>query len=250
MPFVNVERKQAAAVVTLTRPPVNAINEQVVAEVSQAFRDLERDNTVTSVVLTGGGKFFSFGLDVPGLYDHTPEQFQSFLISFCGLCRQIFLFPKPVVAAVNGHAVAGGCVLLLPCDVRIAADIPMKIGLTEITLGASLFASTVEMLRYWLTNQHAERLLLIGSMFDAHEALRIGLFDQVVEQSSLQASALQKAAELAAHYGPGYETLRRHIRQPIADRWMARENISIDEFVNIWYSPETRRKTREVTIRS
>ncbi|MBI5267845.1 MAG: enoyl-CoA hydratase/isomerase family protein [candidate division Zixibacteria bacterium] len=250
MPLVNVERLQSTAVVTLSRPPVNAINEQVVAELSQAFRDLERDNTITSIVLTGGGKFFSFGLDVPELYDHTPEQFRSFLISFCALCRQLFLFPKPIVAAINGHAVAGGCVLLLPCDARIAADIPMKVGLTEITLGASLFASTVEMLRYWLTNQHAERLLLVGSMFDAREAQRIGLFDQVVEKTNLQTAALQKAAELATHHGPGYEALRRHIRQPVADRWMAREDISIDEFVSIWYTPETRRKTREVKIRS
>jgi 3,2-trans-enoyl-CoA isomerase len=249
MPSVGIERIQSTAVVTLSRPPVNAINEQVVAEFSEAFLDLEHNPAVHSAILTGAGKFFSFGLDVPQLYDHSPAQFRSFVQSFCALCRQLFLFPKPIVAAVNGHAVAGGCVLLLPCDARVAADIPMKIGLTEITLGASLFAGTVEMLRYWLTNQHAERLLLVGSMFDAREAQRIGLFDQIVEPGSLQAAALQKTTELATHYGYGYQVLRRHIRQPVADQWMAREDVSIDEFVRIWYSPEVRRRAREVKIR-
>ena len=250
MPCVIIERSQTTGVVTLSRPPVNAINEQVIADLSETFLNLEHDPTIHSAVLTGAGKFFSFGLDVPEMYDHSPAQFRSFLQSFCALCRQLFLFPKPLVAAVNGHSVAGGCVLLLPCDIRIAADIPMKIGLTEITLGASLFASTVEMLRYWLTNQHAERLLLAGSIFDAREALHIGLFDQIIEPGGLQTAAIQKAAELATHYGPGYEALRNHIRQPLADRWMVREDVSIDEFVKIWYSPETRRRTREIKIRS
>jgi len=162
----------------------------------------------------------------------------------------MFLFPKPIVAALNGHAVAGGCVLALPCDTRIAADVTMSMALNEVALGASLFASTVEMLRYRLRNAEAEQLLLTGRMIDTKEALRIGLVDQVVEGSNLLPTALSRAQELAAQYGPGYVALRRLIRQRVADRWLRREEASIEEFVRIWYTPETRAKTRLVQIRN
>jgi enoyl-CoA hydratase len=162
----------------------------------------------------------------------------------------MFLFQKPIVAAINGHAVAGGCVMTLPCDSRIAASAPMSISLNEVTLGASLFASTVEMLRYWVSNSTAEEMLLTGRTMDTKEALRIGLLERIVEGPNLLPAALLKAQELAAQYGPGYEALRRLIRQPIADRWLDREEASIAEFVRIWYTPETRAKTKLVQIRS
>lgn len=250
MDFVTIERNDSSAVVVLARGKVNAIDRQVLAELSSAFTQIERDDTFTSIVLTGRGKFFSFGLDVPALYDLSPEEFTNFLTSLCGLCTHLFLLPKPIVAAVNGHAVAGGCMLLLPCDARIAADQPMSIGLTEVALGASLFASTAEMLRYLVSNQSAERMLLTGKTFDGLGARQIGLIDEVVEPSALLPSAISRAGELAQHYGPGYKSLRRLIRQPIADRWESREAKSIEDFVRIWYSPDTRAKTRQVHIRS
>lgn len=249
MEFVTIERHHSTAVITLARGRVNAIDQQLVSEVSTTLSELAEDASVTSLVLTGRGKFFSFGLDVPALYDLTPDEFTGFLQAFCGLCRDLFLFPKPIVAAINGHAMAGGCVLTLPCDTRIATDTAASISLNEVTLGASLFASTVEMLRYWVRNQEAEQLLLTGRMIDAKEAQRLGLVDQIVEASNLLLAALSRAGELAAQYGPGYVALRRLIRQPVADRWLEREDESIKEFVRIWYTQETRHKTRQVQIR-
>lgn len=250
MEFVTIDRHESTAILTLARGRVNAIDQQLVSELSSAFTELKTDASVRSVVLTGRGKFFSFGLDVPAIYDISPDEFTVFLRAFCGLCRDMFLFPKPIVAAVNGHAVAGGCVIMLPCDARLAADVPMSIALSEVTLGASLFASTVEMLRYWIGNAKAEEMLLTGRTIDAKEAHRIGLVEQIVEASSLLPTALSRAKELAAQYGPGYEALRRLIRQPIADRWLDAEEASIAEFVRIWYTPETRAKTKLVQIRS
>jgi enoyl-CoA hydratase/carnithine racemase len=250
MEFVTIDRHESTAMVTLARGRVNAIDQQLVSDLSTALEELRKDASVRSLVLTGRGKFFSFGLDVPALYDLTPDEFTNFLRAFCGLCREMFLFPKPIVAAVNGHAVAGGCVIMLPCDARIAADVPMSIALSEVTLGASLFAGTVEMLRYWVSNSTTEEMLLTGRTIDTKEAHRIGLVDQIVEASNLLPAALSRAQKLAAQYGPGYETLRRLIRRPIADRWLDTEEASIAEFVRIWYSPETRAKTKLVQIRS
>jgi enoyl-CoA hydratase/carnithine racemase len=250
MEFVSIERHDQTAVVTLLRGKVNAIDRQVVAELSAVFDEIERDDTIRSVVLTGRGKFFSFGLDVPALYDLTPDEFTTFLKNFCGLCAELFLFPKPIVAAVNGHAVAGGCMLVIPCDAGIAVNTPINIALTEVMLGASLFASTVEMLRYRVSSKTAETLLLTGKSLDANSARTAGLIDEVVPLSELMPKAIAKAGNLAAHYGPGYKAIRRLIRQPIAERWGSREDESISEFVRIWYSRETRAKTKLITIRS
>lgn len=250
MEFFSIERHNSTAVLIFSRGKVNAIDQQVVSEVSAVLDEIERDNSIQSVVLTGRGKFFSFGLDVPALYNLPPADFTDFLSSFCSLCLRMFLFPKPIVAAVNGHAVAGGCVLLLPFDTRIAADQAMSIGLTEVTLGAALFASTVEMTRYWVSNKAAEKMLLTGETFDVRGAREIGLIDEIVEPEKLLSVAIQRAGELAQHYGPGYQALRRLIRQPIADRWREREALSIEEFVRIWYSPDTRAKTKLIQIKS
>ncbi len=250
MEFVTIERHDQTAVVSLSRGKVNAIDRQVVAELSAVFAEIERDDTIRSVVLTGRGKFFSFGLDVPALYDLTPDEFTIFLKNFCGLCAELFLFPKPIVAAVNGHAVAGGCMLLIPCDARIAVDTPINIALTEVMLGAALFASTVEMLRYRVSNQTTETLLLTGKSLTANSAQEVGLVNEVVPLESLLQTAITKAGERAANYGAGYKAIRRLIREPIAERWRSREEESIREFVQIWYSPETRAKTKLITIRS
>ncbi len=250
MEFVSIERHDHTAVVTLSRGKVNAIDRQVVAELSAVFDEIERDDSIQSVVLTGRGKFFSFGLDVPALWDLTPDEFTTFLKNFCGLCAELFLFPKPIVAAVNGHAVAGGCMLVIPCDAGMAVDTPINIALTEVMLGAALFASTVEMLRYRVSSQTAEQLLLTGKSLTANSAREIGLVNEVVPPESLLSTAIAKAGELAAHYGPGYKSIRRLIREPIAERWRSREEESISEFVRIWYSRETRAKTKLITIRS
>ena len=250
MEFVSIERHDQTAVVTLSRGKVNAIQQQVVAELREAFAEIERDNSIRSVVLTGRGKFFSFGLDVPSLYDLPPDEFGNFLKDFCGICAELFLFPKPIVAAVNGHAVAGGCMLLIPCEAVIAVDAPINIALTEVILGASLFASTVEMLRYRVSNHVAEQLLLTGKSLTASSARTAGLVDEVASTEHLLPKAIAKAGELATHYGPGYKAIRRLIREPIAERWRSREEASIAEFVGVWYSSETRAKTKLITIRS
>jgi enoyl-CoA hydratase/carnithine racemase len=140
--------------------------------------------------------------------------------------------------------------LVLPCDSRIAVDTPINIALTEVKLGAALFASTVEMLRYVVGNQTAEEMLLTGKTYSADSARTVGLITDIVPAGQLLPSAIAKASELASQYGPGYKAIRRLIREPIAERWRSREEDSIKEFVSNWYSPETRAKTKLITIRS
>lgn len=246
--FLNISNQDGIAVVTLSRGKVNAINDEVVAELSDALKSLVRDKTVKALVLTGNGKFFSFGLDVPELYNYSPKKMTAFITIFSKLCRDLFLFPRPVVAAVNGHATAGGCLLALTAEYRLLANTNAKMSLHEVSFGASLFPSAVEMLRYAVGNTHAEVILLSGKMFEPAEALGLGLVNELVEESKLLDTARLKAQKLAHNFSPAFTSLKRLVRQPIVDQWSKREKKSIDEWIEIWYSPKTREKIKQIKI--
>src|SRR5262245_32773085 len=117
MPDVTVAA--GVATVTLARGKVNALDEATVDDLRAAFRRLTADDAVRAVVLTGSGSFFSFGWDVPALYAYPKEAFRQFVTKFTDLYAELYLHPRPLVAALNGHTVAGGCMLAIACDLRL-----------------------------------------------------------------------------------------------------------------------------------
>lgn len=148
--------------------------------------------------------------------------------------------PKPVVAAIGGHAIAGGCMLALACDYRVMAPGKARISLNEITFGASIFAISAEQLRFAVGSHNA---LISGSMHDADEALTLGLIDSASEDF------MTPARELAAKPPAAYASMKSLLRKPIVDEYSRREMQSIREFVEIWYSPETWANLQGITIR-
>src|SRR5262245_9092749 len=122
MEHVSVTIEDGIAVIRLERGKVNAIDERVVEELAGCLQQLAADPQARAVILTGTGKFFSFGFDIPKMLAWPEEVFSDFLSKFTALYRDLFRFPKPVVAALNGHAVAGGCMLALACDTRVMAS--------------------------------------------------------------------------------------------------------------------------------
>ena len=126
------------AVLVLSRGKVNALDEPTIGELEDRFRELETDEAVRAVIFSGEGKFFSFGFDVPEFLAFSKEEFTAYVTAFSGLYTYMFLYPKPLVAALNGHAVAGGCMLALACDGRVMAAGNAKIALNEITFGSTI----------------------------------------------------------------------------------------------------------------
>lgn len=120
------------AVLTLDRPPANALTRAFFEEMTTRLEQLERDDSVRAVVLTGTGAFFSAGLDLFEVFDAPAAEFQAFTAAFDAGFAALFGFPKPVVAAVNGHAIAGGIVLAAAADLRLLAAGTAKLGLTEV----------------------------------------------------------------------------------------------------------------------
>ncbi|HET9035066.1 MAG TPA: enoyl-CoA hydratase/isomerase family protein [Myxococcaceae bacterium] len=249
MTFVNMEFRDGLATVRLQRGKVNALNEQVVDELSGCFRELEADPGVGGILLTGTGKFFSFGFDIPEFLDAPKEDFYRYLRKFTGLYRELFVHPRPVVAALNGHTVAGGCMLASACDVRVMVKEHARIGLNEIGFRSSVFAGSVELLRFWVGSRRAQEVLYGGALYTAEQALALGLIDAVVPEGALLAEAKGRLLELAGKSSEAFRSVKRLLRQPVAEEMQRREDASIREFVEIWYSMETRAELEKIQIR-
>ncbi len=249
MHFVNVDIRGGVAKITLNRPKVNAINERVVLELAQCLNEIRRDDTAKALILTGEGSFFSFGFDVPELYQYEKKDFTEFMLNFSDMLRNVFLFPKPVVAALNGHTIAGACILALACDYRLMVAEKAKISLNEITFGSTLFSSAVEMLRFLVGSRNASTILYSGRMYSADEAVRLGLIDKAVERGDLLNSARSIAEDYMNTDAPAFRGIKHLLRQQAADYIKGIEKDSVREFVDIWYSESVRASLRKVVIK-
>jgi len=249
MTFVHLTVHGGIATIRLERGKVNALNEQVVDELSSCLGDLETDPAVRGVLLTGTGKFFSFGFDIPGFLGTPKEEFGGYLRKFTTLYRELFLHLRPVVAALNGHAVAGGCMLATACDLRVMVKDNARIGLNEISFGSSLFAGSLELLRFWVGDRRAQEIAYGGELYGAEQALSLGLVDATTTAAALLDDSRKRLEVLAAKPGPAFTRIKRLLRQPVLEAFQGREEASIREFVEIWYSAETRAELEKITIR-
>ncbi len=250
MNFISVSMKEGIATVTLNRGKVNALNEPLIEKLQGCIAGIEMDRSVRSVILTGQGKFFSFGFDIPEFLSYPKEPFTRYLTKFTDLYTSLFLFSKPIVAALNGHTIAGGCMLALACDSRIMVSGKAKISLNEINFGSTVFAGSVEMLKFCVGHKNAGTILCSGAMYSAEEAIRLGLIDRISSQEDLMDDAGKAARDLAGKDEAAFKSLKGLLRKPVAEEMVKREKDSIREFVDIWYSEKTRRNLEEIKIHS
>jgi enoyl-CoA hydratase/carnithine racemase len=249
MKFIKVLHKKEIAVVKMKRGKVNALNPEILHELHDAFDKLEKDKNTQVVLFTGHGKFFSFGLDVPELLTYSREKFTGFLADFTNLYTKMFVFPKPLIGVINGHAIAGGCMLALACDRRIMVMGNAKISLNEVTFGASVFAGSVEMLKSCVGHRNGERILYSGYMYDCEEALLMGLVDRMTTEEELDDTARDAARDFIKNDLKAFRAIKLLLRSPVAENMRSREEESIKEFVKVWYSDSTQKQLKEIKIK-
>jgi len=246
--FIHVSKDGEIATVTLSRGKVNALNEPMVEEITTSLEDLATDNEVKSIIFTGSGKFFSFGFDVPEFLSYPKNDFVRYLETFTNLYTYVFSFPKPIVAALNGHTIAGGCMLATACDLRLMVTGKARISLNEITFGAPVFAGSLEMLRYCVGSRNAQSIVYSGAMYSAEEAFQLGLVDQVSAEDALAEDARKIAQELAQKDSSAFRSIKHLLRKPVAEEMIKRERDAIHEFVDIWYSEQTWENLKAIKI--
>jgi enoyl-CoA hydratase len=194
-----IERDGATAIVTINRPQVrNALNTPTLDELRRAILDLKHDDTVRAIVLTGAGeKAFVAGADINELAVMTPTGGREHAIRGQHVFDLVEQMGKPVIAAINGFALGGGCELAMACAIRLAAD-TARLGQPEINLGLIPGYAGTQRLARIVGKGRALELLLSGDQIPAQEALRIGLVNRVVPAGELMAEARKLAAALAA----------------------------------------------------
>jgi enoyl-CoA hydratase len=201
MSFENilVDRDGPSAVITINRPKVlNALNTQTLDELRRAILDLKQDAGVRAVVITGAGeKSFVAGADINELAVQTPAAGREHAIRGQHVLDLIEHLGKPVIAAINGYALGGGCELAMACTIRIAAD-TARLGQPEINLGLIPGYAGTQRLGRIVGRGRALELLLTGDQIPAQEALRLGLVNRVVPAAELMTEARKLAATLAA----------------------------------------------------
>jgi enoyl-CoA hydratase len=200
MTNIGIETIDRIAVLTIDRPDVrNALDRETVREVTSALADLEHDDGVGALIITGGGTtVFVAGADIRQLRDRTRDDGLAAINS--SLFAAIERWGKPTIAAINGHALGGGCELALACDLRIAAD-HATLGQPEVGLGIIPAAGATQRLPRLVGLGRAKQLILTGEAIDAQTALEWGLVNAVVAGPELLATARRWAARILSR-GP------------------------------------------------
>ena len=190
----------------------NAINADLLGALGEALDQAEAERS--AILLSGRDGFFSGGLDLKTLPTLEPDALVATLEKFTRTMLRLFMWPRPVVAACTGHAIAGGTVTLLACDERIAADGRFKIGLNETAIGLSLPRFVVEIARCQIPAPSLRPVVLQGELFAPVAAREIGLIDEVVAPDALLERARSRAIQLAELPRDAYADTKRAMRSP------------------------------------
>jgi len=224
---------------TLDRPPANAEDETLLSDLCTVLDRAHGDPAVRAVVLTGEGKFFCGGFDLSAPR-RDDEEISVMTTTFRDAHVKLLTMAKPTLAMMNGHAIAGGLILVLACDYRLGLDGDYKIGLNEVAIGASYPKVALEITRLRLTHQRAAELLLGAAIYPAKEALRLGVVDELLAAEKLRDTVLRRAARMGAYPREAYVHTKLALVAETVARVMAETPEEAARGAAIWQTAESR----------
>lgn len=236
---MRIDRHEALALLTMDAGKGNAMGPAFIAELADLIGQVE-ESDADALVLTGGGKMFSVGLMLPELVKLDRDGMRRFMVDFDNTMFRVFKLPIPTVAAVNGHAIAGGCVLSTMCDRSMLAKGRGKIGLIEVTLGIGLPAAISAVLELRVPKASFFPIAFEGGLFDGPRALELGLVHEIVPADELLAMATAKAKALAGLGRHGYAHIKQGLQAATVARIVATQEASIEGWLDTWESETAR----------
>ena len=247
--MIELVQQDDIAVLTLRHGKANALDIEFCDAIAEQFRALETAPS-RAVVLIGQERMFSAGVDLIRLSAGGAPYVRSFLPALHRLYDAVFHHPKPVVAAINGHAIAGGCVLACCADRRIAARDGGRIGVTELLVGVPFPALAFEIMRFATPPAFLAEVILSGATYPPDVALARRLIDEMVEPTELMPRAMAAAKMLATIPAATFAATKRQLRQPMIDR-LSQHRQRIDaEVEKIWAAPETLAHIKDYVTRT
>ncbi len=235
-------------VITLTRGVTNAINPEMITALTNALDEMLTSGTdVKAILLTSANdKFFAIGFDLPQVLNFTKVDFQEFYQAFNRLSMVLYQVPKPTVAALTGHATAGGCILALCCDYRVIGQGRTLMGLNEVKLGVPVPYPGDLILRDLVGNRYAREIMELGEFYQPDKLLQFGMVDEIVEQTQVREKALEKALQFAALPSLAFQQIKQNRTQPVVDRIQDLLAVKEQNFLRCWFSETTQATLREV----
>jgi len=224
---------------TIAGPARNALSSALMQKLLEQLREAGG----RPLLLAGAGGAFSAGLDLKEVATLDPPRMERFLLLLDELIDALFGYPGPTVACVNGHAIAGGCVLVLCCDQRIAADDPaIRIGLNEVPLGLEFPPKILALARQRVPRRTFERVVLEGGLHAPSGALELGLVDEVAADAARVAR--ERLERLAASPRPVYVATKRALRDGVLDLGDEQRRYFRERIVPAWCAPATKERVR------
>jgi enoyl-CoA hydratase/carnithine racemase len=245
--MIQLEWHNSTAVVRLDHGKVNALDLELVNELASQITQIGTSGA-RSVVLTGSGKAFSAGIDLIRLLDGGPDYIEQLLPGLEDALAAFFSCPLPVVAAINGPAIAGGCVLACTADVRLIAK-GATIGASELVVGVPFPYGALEILR-WACGSRTEHLILAGKLVTDEDAVLAGFAHQVVAADDLLERAIEAAGALSRTPHDSYRMAKEQLRARVVADIRANGDTTLSEVVKIWSRPETSAGIRESLART
>jgi enoyl-CoA hydratase len=243
---MQIERVDDIAILRMNAGKANAMDRAFLERLG-ALVDQCRD--AGAVILTGYGRFFSAGLALPALIDLDRPAMTEFIDLFSRTMARVYSLRMPVIAAINGHALAGGCVLALQTDRRIVVDDDVKLGLNEVQLGIGLPAQVIETLRAEVPPTSLGPLAREGRVVTPHEALSLDLVHGVAPPDVLESRALDVARSLMNLPALAYAQIKAALRAPVL-RAIEATRAEVDAaWIDTWFSPEARSRLRQAVAR-
>ena len=239
--MIHRENHDGIAVLRIEHGKANILDLELCSAIVEAFEDA---NEARAVVLTGTGKIFSAGVDLFRVLEGGTSYIDDFVPAMGRTFERIFVHPAPVVSAANGHAIAGGCLLVAAADQRLMAQGTGRIGIPELQVGVPFPPIALEIMRFATPPQHFQTIAYRAGTHEPPAALALGLVDEVVEPDKLLDHALAVAERLASVHRETFAITKREVRRPVLVRIRALEQTVAREIHARWLEPGTLERIR------
>jgi enoyl-CoA hydratase/carnithine racemase len=231
-----LDREQAVAVITLNRPPANAISEPLIRELNEALNDVRTDEAIRAVIITGSGdRIFCGGADLGTAF--TGGDVEAFLRFGNSVMRKMERFPKPIIAAINGHAMGGGCEIAMACHLRLLKE-TARMGQTESNLGIIPGYGGTQRLPRLIGRTKALEFLLLGTQIPAPECLALGLVNRLCKDGETLSDAKALARQLARRAPLASAAIIRAVDEGLEAPMARSIDVEIDAFMPTLHSED------------
>lgn len=243
MSTLQIAQKDHYAIIQFNQGKVNAINREFLTEFRAAIDAMAKDDSIGGVILAGQPHYFSAGLDVIEIYHFDYEEIKSFFIDFGMMYIELARFPKPLIAAITGHAPAGGAVIAMTCDYKVMVQgDKYKIGLNEILVNVPLSEDLIRGYAFWLGSGLANKYILQGKLMTPNEALQANFVDELSSMEEVLDKAERQMKTFLNADSDIFRSTKLKLRKDWIDQLGQSGEAAINENLGIWWKPEIREK--------